>query len=286
MRCGAAPGTGAGRGARPGASSPAAEWMRVISSTSACVGGGRMPVSRRASMVLPEPGGPVMSRLWAPAAAISSARRARVWPRTSARSAIAIGTGGGGGRDRLGLVAVVQDVDDVAQAAGGDHGHGARQGRLGRALRGDDERVGPHPPRGLGHRERAAHGPQGAVEPELGRGRHPRHPIARRLPRCGQQREGDREIEPRALLALLGGSQVHRQPPHREVELGRGDAAAHALARLLDGAVGQADDDERRHAVGDVGLDVDPPCGDPREPERERARDHGSSVGRGAVTGG
>ena len=34
-------------------------------------------------------------------------------------------------------------------------------------------------------------------------------------------------------------------------------AAADALARLLHGPVGQADDDERRHALGDVRLDVD-----------------------------
>ena len=44
--------------------------------------GGRMPGSRRASMVLPVPGGPISRRLCAPAAAISSARRARSWPRS------------------------------------------------------------------------------------------------------------------------------------------------------------------------------------------------------------
>ena len=47
-----------------------------------------MPGSRRASMVLPVPGGPISRRLCEPAAAISSARRARSWPRTSARSGI------------------------------------------------------------------------------------------------------------------------------------------------------------------------------------------------------
>ena len=39
-----------------------------------------MPGSRRASMVLPEPGGPTNSRLWPPAAAISSARRGDLLP--------------------------------------------------------------------------------------------------------------------------------------------------------------------------------------------------------------
>ena len=38
---------------------------------------------RLASMVLPEPGGPIIRRLWPPAAAISMARLAVCWPRTS-----------------------------------------------------------------------------------------------------------------------------------------------------------------------------------------------------------
>ena len=46
------------------------------SSSSAGVSGGRMPASRAASIDLPEPGGPTMSRLWPPAAATSSARLA------------------------------------------------------------------------------------------------------------------------------------------------------------------------------------------------------------------
>jgi DNA invertase Pin-like site-specific DNA recombinase len=45
----------------------------------------------------PDPGGPTKSRLWPPAAAISSARRATSWPRISARSALEVGRKGGGG---------------------------------------------------------------------------------------------------------------------------------------------------------------------------------------------
>ena len=48
-----------------------------------------IPHSRDASRVLPLPGGPTKSKWWAPAAAISSARRACAWPRTSARSGCA-----------------------------------------------------------------------------------------------------------------------------------------------------------------------------------------------------
>ena len=45
-----------------------------------------MPGSRAASIDLPAPGGPTISRLWPPAAAISSARLAFSWPLTSRRS--------------------------------------------------------------------------------------------------------------------------------------------------------------------------------------------------------
>ena len=41
---------------------------------------------RLASMVLPEPGGPIIRMLWPPAQATSSARLADCWPRTSLKS--------------------------------------------------------------------------------------------------------------------------------------------------------------------------------------------------------
>ena len=62
------------------------------SSSSAGVSGGRMVGSRAASMDLPAPGGPTMSRLWPPAAATSSARLALSWPLMSLRSVSAPST--------------------------------------------------------------------------------------------------------------------------------------------------------------------------------------------------
>jgi hypothetical protein len=53
----------------------------VTSSDSSCVIGGNMDGMRRASIVLPQPGGPTRMTLW-PAAAISSARFATIWPQT------------------------------------------------------------------------------------------------------------------------------------------------------------------------------------------------------------
>ena len=49
-------------------------------------GRGRIVGIRLASIVLPEPGGPSISRLWPPAAAMVTARLAISWPRTSAKS--------------------------------------------------------------------------------------------------------------------------------------------------------------------------------------------------------
>ena len=67
-------------------STPATEWMRVTSSASSGVRGGRMDGIRRASIVLPAPGDPTMSRLCPPATATSIARFAPSWPFTSAKS--------------------------------------------------------------------------------------------------------------------------------------------------------------------------------------------------------
>jgi hypothetical protein len=53
----------------------------------AAVSGGRIEGRRLASIDLPEPGGPFISRLWPPAAAISRARLALSWPLMSRRSA-------------------------------------------------------------------------------------------------------------------------------------------------------------------------------------------------------
>src|SRR5690606_33750718 len=72
-------------GSRP---RPAAEATAAASSAWAWSIGGSRPGRREASRVLPQPGGPQSSRWWSPAAAISSARRAWSWPRTSRMSGI------------------------------------------------------------------------------------------------------------------------------------------------------------------------------------------------------
>jgi len=70
----------------PPSISPATEAIIDTSSNSAGNNGGRIEGSRAASIDLPAPGGPTISRLWPPAAATSSARLALSWPLMSARS--------------------------------------------------------------------------------------------------------------------------------------------------------------------------------------------------------
>ena len=81
-------------------SSPATDATIDTSSASLGCSGGRMPGRHAASSDLPAPGGPLISRLWPPAAAISSARLATSWPFTCARSGPPVGRLGFGG-DRL-----------------------------------------------------------------------------------------------------------------------------------------------------------------------------------------
>ena len=71
-----------------GSGSPAAECTIVVSNAWSRSSGGSSPARRCASIVLPLPGEPTRSTWWPPAAAISSARLATGWPRTSLRSGI------------------------------------------------------------------------------------------------------------------------------------------------------------------------------------------------------
>ena len=74
---------------------PATEYTSVVCRDSCRVISGRMDGSRRASMDLPEPGEPISSTLWPPAAATSKARFTFSWPMTSAKSGRGRDTGEG-----------------------------------------------------------------------------------------------------------------------------------------------------------------------------------------------
>lgn len=84
----------------PFASWPATDWIIDTSSSSRGDSGGRIEGSRCASIDLPAPGGPLIRRLWPPAAAISSARLAFSWPLMSLRSGRPLSTGAIAGSGR------------------------------------------------------------------------------------------------------------------------------------------------------------------------------------------
>src|SRR5204863_10217200 len=72
----------------PDSSTPPTLWIFVVSRASSNVNGGRIVGTLLASMVLPDPGGPIIKMLWPPAQATSSARLAVYCPRTSLKSTL------------------------------------------------------------------------------------------------------------------------------------------------------------------------------------------------------
>jgi len=88
-----------------------------------------------------------------------------------------------------------------------------------------------------------------------------------------------RDVEPRPLLAQRGRRKVHGDDLVWPCEARRMHAAANAVLRLLAGAVGQADDRERRLLAGaQVRLDLDTARLEAHERERDRASEHPSTV--------
>ena len=98
--------------------------------------------------------------------------------------------------------------------------------------------------------------------------------VVRQLTRRSEDCERNRQVVARAFLPQPGRGEVDGDAARRELELGRGDPAAHTLARLGARAVGQADDDERRQAGLDVGLDLDPPRLEPDKGMGDGACEH------------
>src|SRR5712691_5714044 len=96
----------------------------------------------------------------------------------------------------------------------------------------------------------------------------------RQLAGGAEDGERDREVEAGPLFAQVGWRQVDGDPPDGPFELGGGDATAHAVLRLLAGAVGEADDREARHTSLQVRLDFDAARLEADESVRDGAREH------------
>ena len=201
-----------------------------------------------------------MSMLWPPTAASSSARRASGWPRTSARSGASAATRARARASRRGSSSSPRSQrDDLGQVPRAVH----RACRVTSAASGGararaDERLEADSPRGLGRDQRTVHGPQPAVEARARRARA-------RLP---ARSRGSCSLAARIATAIarscrepelgdVAGREVDDDAALRPPQLARDDAGAHALARLVDRAIGQADDDRRPVlAPADAGLDL------------------------------
>ena len=72
----------------------------------------------------------------------------------------------------------------------------------------------------------------------------PRRPLIGKLAARDQDAEGDGQVEPGAVLADVGGGQVHGDPPERKLEPGIGQRRADPLPAFPNRAVRQADGGE------------------------------------------
>ena len=73
----------------------------------------------------------------------------------------------------------------------------------------------------------------------------------------GQQSQRDRQIESRALLAGIGGSEIYGKTPMGKIVAGVLDRRLDPVQRFTRGPFGQADGPETREAVGDIDFDFD-----------------------------
>ena len=215
---------------------------------------------------------------WPPASAISRARRASAWPRTSARSGISssgpppaedAAAGASSGTSSPGWRGAGRatrrprsDVDCLASVPAPTTSIPAHQARLVDAHR----RGRPPARRRDGRAPRPSAGAPARVAPRR-RGRAPRAaPSGRAACTCSEPtRIGDRDpqVERGAGLRHVGRGQVHRDAARRVHEPAVAEGAAHPLAGLAKRGVGEADDREAGQARA------------PRRPRRGRAAPRG-----------
>ena len=261
-----------------GGSSPATLQIRLTSIASPSVRGGRIVGSRRARSVLPVPGGPISSTWWPPAAAISSARFACAWPRTSPRST---SSGGATARSCPGSPRVLaigcSSLRNAAASASEVTGYTARASStdasevLPAARRQPVETRVARPER---HREHPAHRMDRPVEGQLPHHEEARQPLGLDRARRRQEPERDRQVEADALLPHVRRREVDGHPLEREREAGVPDRRADALPALAHRGIRQAHRRERGQPLAHVDLDADQRRVDTREAGGEDPREH------------
>ena len=262
------------RSARRSASWPATDWIIETSSSSRGDSGGRIEGSRCASIDLPAPGGPIISRLWPPAAAISSARLALSWPLMSRRSGRPSPAGAIAGSGRASTCVPLKWLASWISERGARISISPRgPGRLRPAGRRADQPVAAPVGR---HRGRQHAGDRGdrAVERQLAEHGEAVERVGRDRPDRRHDAERDRQVVMAAFLGQVGRGEVDGDALGRQREPGGDQRRAHPLARFGDRLVGEPDDHEGDVAGRDLHLHVDGARLDALEGDRRNARDH------------
>ena len=177
------------------------------------------------------------------------------------------------------LELAAQPGDDLGQMPRAVHRQAGDERRLRGARTRADECLETDPPRRLGRDQRTVHRPQPPVERELAEHEHLARALARELVAGSQDRHRHRKVVPGPELGHVAGSEVDDDAPLRPPQLARDHARAHALARLGDRAIGQADDDRRAVlAPAHTGLDLHELALDPDRRLAVGGRDHGARL--------
>ncbi len=145
-------------------------------------------------------------------------------------------------RSRLGHLLAAELGHHLGQRPHAEHGHAGRHRRLERLRLGHEDAPDAALRRGEHHRQHPRHRAQAAVERELPdeRGGLEREPW--QLPRGGDHRDGDRQVEVRAPLQQVRRGQQDRDPPGgRPLEVAVHDGHPAAVPGLVQGGVGAAD---------------------------------------------
>ena len=252
------------------------EWIFVTVIASASVSGGRMPGRRRASIVLPVPGGPTKRTLWPPAAAISSARLAVSCPLTSEKSGSAPLKARSGG---IGVAGAIVRSPVRCSIASRKWPTGITRVPASEAAwrlfaAGSSSSRTPSLPAQFRDRQGAADGAHLAVEPEFAAGHPALEGLGGEFAVGGQKTQGDRQVELVAFLAQVRRRQVDDDVAALEVVAAAANRRPHAVAALAHRGVRQSDQLHRRQAEVGRHFHLDFPRFDAPGRRGVHVRDH------------
>ena len=231
----------------------------LTSSISAGSSGGSSEGSRFASIDLPAPGGPIIRRLCPPAAATSSARLAVSWPLMSLAGPAWPRIAGVGRRQRtLQRLQAFEVIDELQAGLPGariDMSAAAQAASAPEALRADQalaERV-----RADRRGKRAGDRGDRAVKRKLAEHAIALDGVRRDGADRHHQPERDGKIVVAAFLGQVGRREIDGDALWRQREADGVQRAAHPLAALGHGLVGEADNGEGGEPRPDLHLHID-----------------------------